>query len=136
MDRDDLERWLDAYERLWRTAGSDRLSEIFSEDASYSPGPFEEPRRGLDAIAELWESERLGPDESFEMDSEVVAVDGDTAVARIEVRYGPPRDRLYRDLWIVRFGPDGRCTRFEEWPFWPPGAEGEIAGRESAAESS
>ncbi|MGI8306275.1 hypothetical protein [Saccharopolyspora hattusasensis] len=25
----------------------------------------------------------------------------------------------YRDLWIVRFAPDGKCLAFEEWPFWP-----------------
>ncbi len=136
MRRADLERWIDAYVRLWRTAGTDGLSEIFTEDASYSPGPFEEPKRGLEAISALWDAERLGPDESFELDSEIVATDGDTGVARIEVRYGPPRDRLYRDLWIVRFGSDGRCTRFEEWPFWPPGSDGEISGHQPAAETA
>ena len=88
MRRTDLERWLAAYERLWRTAGTDGLSEIFSEDATYSPGPFASSRRGLEAIEELWESERLGPDERFEIDSEVIAVDGDTGVVRVEVR--PP----------------------------------------------
>lgn len=136
MRRADLERWIEAYERLWRAAGTDGLAEIFSDDAVYVPAPFADRIRGLDAISALWESERLGPDEDFELDSEVVAVDGDTGVARIEVRYGPPRDALYRDLWIVRLDGDGRCTRFEEWPFWPPGGEGSIAGvRESASES-
>ena len=128
VDRDGLDRWIEAYVRLWRTPGADGLSEIFTEDATYSPGPFSDPRRGLDAISELWESERLGPDEDFEMTSAPVAVDGDTAVARVEVRYGPPRDQLYRDLWIVRFDSDGRCTAFEEWPFWPPESRGTVAG--------
>jgi hypothetical protein len=22
-------------------------------------------------------------------------------------------------VWVVRFAPDGRAERFEEWPFWP-----------------
>ncbi|MGH2922691.1 MAG: YybH family protein [Solirubrobacterales bacterium] len=136
MRRADLERWIEAYVRLWRTAGTDALSEIFSDDALYSPAPFEEPRRGLEAISALWEAERLGPGEDFELDSEVVAVDGGTGVVRVEVRYGRPRDTLYRDLWIVRVGGDGRCTRFEEWPFWPPGAEGSIAGRGSTPGSA
>lgn len=128
MTREDLHAWIAAYERLWRTPGSDGLAEIFSEDASYSTAPFREPLNGLPAIAEMWEAERLNPDEDFELDSEIVAVDGDTAVARIEVRYGPPRDQLYRDLWVLVLGADGRCTRFEEWPFWPPGTPGTTAG--------
>lgn len=130
LDREELKRWIEAYERLWRTPGTAGLAEIFSEDATYTPGPFSDPWRGLDAISEHWESERLGPDEDFEMKFEVVAVDGDTGVARVEVRYGAPRERLYRDLWIVRLGSDGRCTAFEEWPFWPPGSPGTVAGSE------
>jgi hypothetical protein len=31
---------------------------------------------------------------------------------------GPPV-REYRDLWVVRFGSDGLCVDFEEWPFFP-----------------
>jgi hypothetical protein len=74
---------------------------------------------GLPAIERFWERERAGPDEAFEMSSEVVAVDGDTAVVRVEVAYGPPVNQEYRDLWIVRLAEDGRCREFEEWPFWP-----------------
>ena len=29
---------------------------------------------------------------------------------------------------VMRFGPDGRCAGFEEWPFWPPGTPGVVAG--------
>ncbi|MFG2099247.1 hypothetical protein ACGFJ5_01450 [Micromonospora echinaurantiaca] len=67
----------------------------------------------------MWEAERAGPDEVFRMTSEIVAVDGDTAVVRLEVRYGDPVHQEYRDLWIMRFAEDGRCGSFEEWPFWP-----------------
>ena len=67
------------------------------------------------AIAEMWERERTGPDETFEMSSEIVAVDGDTGVARVEVSYGDPVEIEYRDLWIVRLDGDGRCVEFEEW---------------------
>jgi hypothetical protein len=116
-DRASFEAWIVAYERAWRTAGTDSLAELFGEDATYRMSPYEEPVRGLEAIGALWERERTGPDEGFEMAPEIVAVDGDTAVARVEVRYA--RDAEYRDLWIVRFARDGRCREFEEWPFWP-----------------
>ncbi len=55
----------------------------------------------------------------FELAADVVAVEGDTGVARLEVRYSAPLEREYRDIWIVTLGPNGLCTCFEEWPFWP-----------------
>lgn len=116
-NRASVETWIAAYERAWRTAGTEPLGELFGEDASYRMSPYEEPARGLAAIGELWERERVGPDEEFEMSYEIVALDGDTAVARVEVGYGGGAE--YRDLWIIRFAADGRCREFEEWPFWP-----------------
>jgi ketosteroid isomerase-like protein len=119
MDRQRVAAWVAAYERAWRTPGTDVLAEIFTPDAVYRQGPYHEPVVGLPAIGRMWEQERDGPDEVFQMTSEVVAVDGDTAVVRLEVYYGDPVEQEYRDLWIVRFAEDGRCRSFEEWPFWP-----------------
>jgi SnoaL-like domain len=124
MDRTQLSDWLEAYERAWRTAGTDLLAELFTGDATYSAAPYEEPHDGLDAIGRMWDAERLGPDEEFEMSSEIVAVDGDTGVVRIEVHYGEPRVKDYRDLWVVRLNDAGLCFHFEEWPYWPPDQEG------------
>jgi ketosteroid isomerase-like protein len=118
MDRDYLTAWVDRYERAWRAPGTAALGELFTEDASYSQGPYREPVQGLPAIAEMWEAERDGPDEAFTMESWVVAVDGDTGVVRAEVRYGSPAQE-YRDLWIIRFDANGRCRQFEEWPYAP-----------------
>jgi uncharacterized protein (TIGR02246 family) len=136
VDRDRFEQWIDAYERAWRTPGTDALAELFAPDASYLNAPFQPPIRGLEEIARMWEAEREGgPDEAFEMAHELVAVEGDTAVARIEVTYGEPRPQLYRDLWIITLGQDGRCRSFEEWPFWPPGSGGSYAGRDAGGQS-
>ncbi|MFI7080068.1 nuclear transport factor 2 family protein [Micromonospora sp. NPDC049903] len=119
MDRKQVTGWLAAYEQAWRTPGTDVLATIFTPQASYQQGPYRTPVVGLPAIAAMWEDERTGPDEVFHMTSEIVAVEGDTAVARLEVRYGDRVPQEYRDLWIMRFAEDGRCVSFEEWPFWP-----------------
>ena len=119
MDRSRLSTWIDAYERAWRTEGTDWLEYLFTPDATYSMGPFEPTVEGLEAIAGLWEGERDGHDEVFRMEHQIVAVDGDIGVVRVEVWYGDPVKRQYRDLWIVRLDEHGRCTSFEEWPFWP-----------------
>ena len=127
VDRARVHRWVAGYERAWRSPGTDALADLFAEDATYLTAPFEEPHAGLPAIAAMWEAERDGPDEAFTMDWEPLAVEGDTAVVRVEVRYGEPRAIHYLDLWVIRFDCAGRCRAFEEWPFWPKDAEGQVA---------
>jgi ketosteroid isomerase-like protein len=124
MERVDVERWVAAYERAWRTAGTGDLAPLFAPDATYLVSPWATPVAGLAAIRELWEAEREGPDEAFSMTSEVVAVDGDTAVVRVAVDYGEPDPRRWRDLWVLRFDGGGRCVAFEEWPFAPAQPDG------------
>ncbi len=119
VDRDRVAGWIARYEHAWRTPGTAALAGIFTPDAVYSQGPYEEPRRGLAAIERMWEAGREGPDEVFDMTSGIVAVDGDTAVVRVRVRYGDPVVQEYLDLWVMRFAADGCCVAFEEWPFWP-----------------
>jgi ketosteroid isomerase-like protein len=117
-DRAAVATWVEQYERAWRTAGTEPLAALFTDDATYSLEPYDEPVRGLAAIAELWEQERTGADEVFTMRWEFVAVEGATAVVRVEVEY-PEKQLEYRDLWVMDFGADGRCRSFAEWPFWP-----------------
>jgi len=119
VDATGVQEWVLAYERAWRAPGTEVLGEVFTRDAVYLQGPYEDPVVGLAAIEVMWDAERDGPDEVFSMTSEVVAVDGSTAVVRAEVRYGRPVHQEYRDLWVIRFADDGRCASFEEWPFWP-----------------
>lgn len=111
------------YERLWRTPGAERLAELFTADASYSTSPWADPVTGPDALARFWDAERVSAEEKFEMRSDIVAVDEDTAVVRVEIDYLTTGNR-WRDLWIIRFAGDGRCRAFEEWPFAPDQPDG------------
>lgn len=118
-DRAWVRRWLAGYEAAWRTPGTGGLGRLFASDATYLKSPYAQPIIGLDAIQQMWEEERDGPEEVFALATDIVAVDGPTVVVRAEVRYGDPLQQEYRDLWIIRLGDDGRCSWFEEWPFWP-----------------
>ncbi|MDQ1537264.1 MAG: hypothetical protein QOE58_1657 [Actinomycetota bacterium] len=124
MERTEVEKWIADYERLWRTPGTDILAEIFTADAGYRPSPWKKPLEGLDAISLFWDSERNGPDEKFKMSSEVVALDGKTAVVGVSVDYGASGSKPWRDLWVLNFAEDGRCSLFEEWPFAPDQPDG------------
>jgi ketosteroid isomerase-like protein len=118
-DRASVRRWVEEYERAWRMPGTARISSLFTVDATYLHSPYEEPVVGLDAIGRMWEEDREGPNEVFSISTDVVAVDDPMAVVRAEVRYGQPVRQEYRDLWILQFEADGRCSWFEEWPYWP-----------------
>jgi len=119
ITRGQVSNWVAAYERAWRSPGTGGLAGIFTPDATYQQGPYDERLTGLPAVARMWEAERAGPAEVFRMTSEVVAVEGDTAVVRVEVWYADPVQQEFRDLWVIRFAADGRCSAFEEWPFAP-----------------
>lgn len=119
MEHEDLARWIDAYERAWRTPGTALLAELFASGSTYLTAPFTAPVHGREAIASFWEAERASAEEVFALEWQPVAVEGDVGVARVEVRYGDPPARVYRDLWIVTLDADGRCSAFEEWPFFP-----------------
>jgi hypothetical protein len=118
-DRAMVGRWLRGYEAAWRTPGTEGLAALFSVAATYLQSPYEQPITGLDPIKRMWEEQREGPDEVFTLATDILAVEGPTAVVRAEVRYGDPLRQEYRDLWVIRLADDGRCTWFEEWPYWP-----------------
>jgi ketosteroid isomerase-like protein len=118
-DRQQVSQWVTEYETAWRTPGTAVLAQLFTDDAGYQTSPYEQPIVGLAAIGRMWEAERGGPDEVFVLTSQVVAVDGEVAVVRAEVRYGDPVSQEYRDLWVLRLRDDGHCSWFEEWPYWP-----------------
>jgi ketosteroid isomerase-like protein len=118
VTRQEVEHWIRGYERAWRSPGTDALGELFTEDATYRLSPYQDAVTGLEEIGAMWERERDGPDEEFEMTSDIFAVDGDRAVVAVEVHYGSEARPEFRDIWLLRFE-RGRCAHFEEWAYWP-----------------
>jgi hypothetical protein len=109
-------RWVAEYERAWRDGNLSGVTRLFTEDARYRRSPYEEPAVGHAGIQAFW-----GADEgrTFSVTAEPVAVEEGTAVVRLEVAYRAPVAQEYRDLWLLRFAPDGRVEDFEEWAYWP-----------------
>jgi hypothetical protein len=115
MTRNEVMRWVAAYERAWRNADFDAVEALFTDDASYRPSPYEDAAVGHDAIKAIW----IDDEEVFSVQASPVAVEGRGAVVRLEVRYGEPVHQEYCDLWLLHFGSDGRVDDFEEWAYWP-----------------
>ena len=117
MDRSDVGRWLTAYRGAWETDDPGAIAALFTEDATYAPRPFGKPWQGRDEIVANWIE--LGDSKnSWQFESEIIAVDGDTAVVRGLTTY-PAHDNepeeVYSNIWVVRLAPDGRARSFAEW---------------------
>jgi hypothetical protein len=128
MTRDDVQQWIDRYVDAWRSSGTAKLAGIFSDNIAYSLSPWRPALQGLSELEKHWERSRSGPDEEFELHNKIVAIDGKTAVVRVEVDYANDDPAHWRDLWIVTFDDNGLCCRFEEWPF----AQGQADGQDNA----
>ncbi|MFS0703426.1 nuclear transport factor 2 family protein [Cellulomonas sp. 179-A 9B4 NHS] len=124
MDATDVMTWVREYERAWRDQDVAAVDRLFTPDALYLRGAYDEGLRGRDAIAEFWSDPT-----PFTMTAEPLAVDAHTAVVRAEVHYLGDEPHEFRDLWVIRFAVDGRVEHFEEWAHWPgleytgPGAD-------------
>jgi uncharacterized protein (TIGR02246 family) len=117
MDANMLKAWVDRYQEAWRTDDTDILRQLFTPDAVYLPGPFEEPWRGIDEIVKGW-LEIGDSEEQWEFKYGVVAVTTEVAVIQgwttYKGRAGRP-DRDYSNIWLIWFAPEGRAKEFREW---------------------
>jgi hypothetical protein len=116
MDREQVMRWVAAYEAAWRESDRNAVEKLFTEDARYGRSPYDEALVGHAAIQDFWVADE---GQTFTMTASPVAVEGADAVVRVEVTYGLPTSQQYRDLWVLHFAPDGRVDDFEEWAYWP-----------------
>ncbi|MCP4167175.1 MAG: hypothetical protein GY759_14990 [Chloroflexi bacterium] len=116
MDKQDIDLWIQGYIRAWTSNDPEEIGDLFAENGSYRPGPFDEPWQGRDAIVRNWLNRRDEPDQwSFEY--EVLTFDPPVGVVQgwtTYHNYSPPRH--YGNLWIVKVNGEGRCTEF--WEYW------------------
>jgi len=59
-----------------------------------------------------WLTRRDEPD-TFAFTWDLAGVDGATAFVQGETRY--TSGTVYSNLWVIRFGDDGRASSFTEW---------------------
>jgi hypothetical protein len=119
VDATAVDRWLARYVAAWKSYDRDAIGELFAEHAAYRYHPYDEPVLGRDAIVESWlEEDRLDEPGSFEADYRAFAVDGDRAVAVGASTYFDENgavDRVYDNVYLLRFDGEGRCSEFTEW---------------------
>jgi hypothetical protein len=111
------DRWLASYGRAWEARDGVAAAELFSADALYAWGPFDE-LRGRDAIRERWEQATADQrDVRFRWD--VLGAIESTVVARWWCETGGGQDadrRMALDgVFLIELDTEGVCTSFREW---------------------
>ncbi len=119
MNREDVDRWLERYVAAWKSYDRAEIGALFSEDAAYRYHPYDDPVIGLDAIVESWlEEDGLDEPGSFDARYQAFAVEGDRAVAVGSSTYfdaGGGVEKVYDNVYLLRFDGEGRCSEFTEW---------------------
>jgi len=113
MDEARFQRWLDDYVSAWQNYDTDAIGNLFSEDAEYRYHPWDEPVSGREAIVRSWLD---APDAAGSWSAEYHpwAIDGENGVAVGVSRYHGADEREYHNVFLCRFGEDGRCREFTE----------------------
>jgi uncharacterized protein (TIGR02246 family) len=118
-DRAQVQAWLDAYVRAWQSYDEAEIADLWAEDATWIY-PFGVRAQGRAAITAEWMAERhLSQRSAYDAHYEPIAIDGDLAVTHGRTRFYDAASGAtlteYDNVWVLRFGPDGRCSEFHEW---------------------
>jgi ketosteroid isomerase-like protein len=127
MDRASVEAWLSRYVEAWKSYDRQAIADLFSTDAIYRFHPYDaggDVIHGREAIVRSWlepDGDQSGRDEpgTYDAQYEPYAVDGDRAVALGRSSYWTDDtrstlERVYDNVFLMRFDGDGRCVEFTE----------------------
>ena len=117
MRREDVSDWLGRYVAAWKSGERGEIEALFGNDARYRYHSYDEPLVGQAAIADSWLDD---PDEpgTFDASYQCFAADGNAAVAIGTSTYFKADgevDRVYDNVFVLRFETGGRCSEFTEW---------------------
>jgi uncharacterized protein (TIGR02246 family) len=113
MSKNSVTHWVEGYLRAWNSNDPGEIAQLFTEDAAYYTGPFDEPWIGRDTIVQEWLNRKDEPG-TFDFEFEVLVASDSLGVVRGRTRYFNP-DREYSNIWAIKFDGQGRCQEFTEW---------------------
>lgn len=91
MNWETYSTWLTTFCRAWEDADTERLVGLFTEHGVFWETPFDPPEAGAGAMRQSWDDLWPYQDQRL-MDAEVLAVTGDTGIARWRASYRKPGD--------------------------------------------
>ncbi len=119
IDRVTVAAWLENYVHAWKSNDPEAIGALFSEDAEYYYGPFDEPVVGREAIVASWLEDHDEPG-TYDATYEPLTVKENVAVANGRSRYySAPGSKMvvseFDNIFVIRFDEHGHCVEFREW---------------------
>jgi hypothetical protein len=118
IDRDAVNRWLDAYVAAWKSYDPEAIGDLFTEDVIYRYRPFGDELEGRETVVRSWIDD--DPDEpgSWDASYRAFAVEGDRAAVTGTSTYHNPDGSVratFDNCFLLEFDGEGRCREFTEW---------------------
>jgi hypothetical protein len=111
--RDEIQTWIEGYLRAWDSNNPEDIGSLFSKDAVYKTGPFDDPWQGREQIIQGW-IERKDDPGSWSFEYDVLGAEGRLGVVRGLTKYKDP-DQVFSNIWLITLNDVGNCTEFNEW---------------------
>jgi ketosteroid isomerase-like protein len=112
-----LTAWLARYEQAWEQRDPAQAAALFTDNAPYHEMPFDAPKAGRAGVREYWATV-TADQRNVDFKSEVVAVNGQTGVARwsASLTSASSGARVELDgVFILKFDGSGLCSELREW---------------------
>jgi hypothetical protein len=117
MTRTTFQQWLELYLRRQEQRDATVVRELFAREGVYWWGPFNPPRRGVEAIYEHHRN-ALSHQTDIKYEYEILATTAQLGIARFRLTLNdqtPGEPNNYDGIFLVRLNDDGKCVLFEEW---------------------
>lgn len=108
-----LDDWMDGYVTAWASNDPEMITALFTADAVYDPQTAEGERHGIEEILEFW-LDRNDQEDNWDFEWLPLIENEELAVITGATTYLDP-PLTFRNLFVIRFAPDGRCHDFTEW---------------------
>lgn len=108
-----LDQWMDGYVLAWSSNETDHIRALFTEEAVYDPQTEGGEWEGISEIVSRWQ-EIDDKEDNWDFEWLPLVETDDLAVVTGRTRYFEP-ELSYRNLFVIRFADDGRCSDFTEW---------------------
>ena len=118
IDTTDIDRWLERYQKAWRSDDAGQIGALFTDRVRYYTAPWREPMVGAGAVSDWWRA--MGESRlAWSFEYRVVARDEDLHVVRAVTRYpegtdGEPGPIVFYNLWLVTLSGE-RAREFVEY---------------------
>lgn len=108
-----LDAWMDQYVLAWSSNETEHIEALFTEDAVYDPQTADGEWDGRDEIVARWQ-EIEDTEDNWDFEWQPIVENDDLAIIKGRTNYFDP-PVSYRNLFIIRFDEEGRCSDFTEW---------------------